>query len=186
MRRHILIVWLLGAIYQWVVINDTYDCVNFNKYTREKEQISYDNGVTWEDTGQTRRGDLLEANSDDCGYNHIIDRYEDDEVLYEMYEPCWYIEDDSRTSRLNVRVWNKSGTYKMRFALYEEGAYNRGWKDIQTQTDDRFTFPFSFSTFYRVHNYYVKISKMVDGDLYRKYNTNYFAFTGSEIRNECG
>lgn len=43
-------------------------CDNFNKYQQEKEQLSVDGGSTWQDTGSTRRGILLEENSEDCGY----------------------------------------------------------------------------------------------------------------------
>ena len=172
---------IYGAIYQWVVISDTYDCVNYSKYTREKEQISYDSGVSWEDTGQTRRGDLLEANSTDCGYNHILYRYEDDKVLFEMYEPCWSGEGADRRSRLNLRVWNKTENGTVRTKFFREGAYIDGWAYTEPQTDETFTHPFTFSTFYNVHNYYIEIG--VNNSV--KYRTDYFAFTSREIRNEC-
>ena len=55
-------------IYQWVVVSGTYVCNGTNKHQEEKEQRSSDNGVTWEDTGNTRRGSLIEADSVDCGY----------------------------------------------------------------------------------------------------------------------
>lgn len=55
-----------GNIYQWVTISDDYICNGKDKYTKEKEQTSSDGGVTWIDTGRTRQGDLLQANSDDC------------------------------------------------------------------------------------------------------------------------
>lgn len=177
---------IADTIYQWAEISDDFVCANFNKYTKEKEQISYDRGVTWEDTGKTRRGNLIEPNSEDCGYNHILFRYEDDELLFEMYEPCWLIDGDTRRPNLNLRVWNKTENDIMRFTLYEEGAYNRGWGDTQPQIDDRFTMKFSLSGFYTVHNYYIVIGKFDNkGWLHRKYQTRYFNFTSSEIRNEC-
>ena len=55
-------------IYQWVVVSGTYVCNNGNKYQEEKEQRSSDNGATWQDTGRTRQGSLIEVNSTDCGY----------------------------------------------------------------------------------------------------------------------
>lgn len=55
-----------GNIYQWVTISDDYICNGKDKYTKEKEQTSSDGGKTWIDTGRTRQGDLLQANSDDC------------------------------------------------------------------------------------------------------------------------
>ena len=53
---------------QWVA--DTgYVCVGFDKYNKEKEQVSYNSGISWADTGNTRAGStLIEANSTDCGY----------------------------------------------------------------------------------------------------------------------
>lgn len=54
-----------GNIYQWVSTSDTM-CTGVNKYKVEKRQVSIDFGVTWEDTGETRQGDLLQTNSPDC------------------------------------------------------------------------------------------------------------------------
>lgn len=53
---------------QWVA--DTgYVCVGFNKMNKEKEQVSYNSGISWADTGNTRAGStLIEQNSTDCGY----------------------------------------------------------------------------------------------------------------------
>lgn len=54
--------------YRWVTVSGEYVCVGHNKYTVEKEQTSSDGGKTWTDTGNTRQGDLIEANSTDCSY----------------------------------------------------------------------------------------------------------------------
>ena len=56
-----------GYVYQWVNVPDTFVCGGFDKYTQEKEQRSSD-GIVWIDTGRTRQGSLIEANSIDCGY----------------------------------------------------------------------------------------------------------------------
>lgn len=53
-------------IYQWV--EDGFMCDNFDKYVQEKKQVSYDEGTTWQDTGETRKGTLIEEKSADCGY----------------------------------------------------------------------------------------------------------------------
>lgn len=55
-----------GNIYQWVTISGDYVCNGKDKYTKEKEQTSSDGGITWTDTGRTRQGYLLQANSTDC------------------------------------------------------------------------------------------------------------------------
>ena len=40
------------------------------KYYKQKKQVSYDNGVTWQDVSpaEYQKGDLYEADSNDCGY----------------------------------------------------------------------------------------------------------------------
>ena len=42
----------------------------FCKYYKQKKQVSYDNGVTWTDVSplETRKGELYESYSTDCGY----------------------------------------------------------------------------------------------------------------------
>lgn len=45
-----------------------YLCEGYDKYSQQKEQVSYDGGTTWTDTGNVRKGTLLEKNSVDCGY----------------------------------------------------------------------------------------------------------------------
>lgn len=55
------------AITRWVIVSGDYVCVGNDKYNREKEQISYDEGVTWTDTGAVRAGStLIETDSQDC------------------------------------------------------------------------------------------------------------------------
>ena len=55
-----------GNIYQWVTITDDYICNGKDKYAKEKEQSSSDGGKTWIDTGRTRQGGIIQANSADC------------------------------------------------------------------------------------------------------------------------
>ena len=47
--------------------------VQYNKYERLRKQVSYDNGVTWADVepAEYQKGNLLEINSRDCGYNLV-------------------------------------------------------------------------------------------------------------------
>ena len=56
---------VIDTIYQWV--NDGTTCDGWSKYKLEKQQKSTDGGVTWTDTGATRKGDLVASCSDDCG-----------------------------------------------------------------------------------------------------------------------
>ena len=56
--------------YRWVTVSGEYVCVGYNKYSIKKKQQSVDGGTTWTDVSpiETRQGDLIEANSADCGY----------------------------------------------------------------------------------------------------------------------
>ena len=56
------------TLYQWVTVQNEYICNGYDKYVKEKQQKSTDGGVTWTDTGNTRQGDVIELNSEDCGY----------------------------------------------------------------------------------------------------------------------
>ena len=64
-----------GNIYQWVVISGDYVCNGKDKYTKEKEQTSSDGGIIWTDTGRTRQGYLLQANSADCNEHTVEYRW---------------------------------------------------------------------------------------------------------------
>lgn len=64
-----------GNIYQWITISDDYVCNGKDKYTKEKEQTSSDGGKTWTDTGRTRQGSLLQANSTDCNEHTVEYRW---------------------------------------------------------------------------------------------------------------
>ena len=50
--------------YRWA--DDGYVCDGTDKYENKKYQISYDNGVTWYDYGETMKGDLIESSSLAC------------------------------------------------------------------------------------------------------------------------
>ena len=50
--------------YRWIKAD--YVCDNGNKYNGYKQQVSYDNGGNWSDTGVVNIGDLIEENSKDC------------------------------------------------------------------------------------------------------------------------
>ena len=57
--------------YRWVVVDGQTECVGYDKYSVEKKQQSVDGGTTWIDVSplETRAGEVIEANSADCGYN---------------------------------------------------------------------------------------------------------------------
>ena len=56
----------LSYLEEWRVVQGEYTCENFNKYAIEAEYVSYDSGQSWEPTGQTRTGQMIEPLSTDC------------------------------------------------------------------------------------------------------------------------
>ena len=57
--------------YRWKAApTDDYLCSGTSKYYKVYYEVSYDGGQTWQHAvpEQTKRGDLIEANSTDCGY----------------------------------------------------------------------------------------------------------------------
>ena len=52
---------------------DSYICEFFSLYKKEVEYISYDNGKTYEPSGNVRKGDLIEHYSETCGYVPLIE-----------------------------------------------------------------------------------------------------------------
>lgn len=54
-------------IYRWESTDETM-CDGYDKYKLERQQVSTDNGQTWTNTEVTRKSELIEHNSFDCGY----------------------------------------------------------------------------------------------------------------------
>lgn len=79
----------IQTLYRWVTLDLTeeYECVGFDKHYKQKQQKSDDNGKTWTDTGVTRVGDLVQANSKDCGY--VLTEWKEvkGEFICEEYDP---------------------------------------------------------------------------------------------------
>ena len=57
----------LTPIYKWEDSDETM-CDGTSLYYKSYEWVSYDNGVTWEKTGNTRAGTLIEKDASECGY----------------------------------------------------------------------------------------------------------------------
>lgn len=87
-----------GIKYRWVTldISSGYECVGTNKHFKQEQEISTDGGQTWTKTGETRAGDLYQANSLDCGYEVIEWLPVDGQYICEEYDPSvsWVLLDD--------------------------------------------------------------------------------------------
>ena len=56
--------------YRWYTSQDEYICSGTTKYEKQYYQVSNDGGETWSNVSpvKTRRGSVIEYNSEDCGY----------------------------------------------------------------------------------------------------------------------
>lgn len=79
----------IQTLYRWVTLDltDEYECVGFDKHYKQKQQKSDDNGKTWEDTGVTRAGDIVQVDSADCGYVLTEWKEVEGEYICEEYDP---------------------------------------------------------------------------------------------------
>lgn len=59
-----------SIMYKWIILDNQYECVGYDKYEKMQKYESYDNGQTWEPVSPVEYmvGRLIEVNSTDCGY----------------------------------------------------------------------------------------------------------------------
>ena len=91
----------IKPIYRWTELASEIVCYNGDSYTTEFREVSYDNGLTWERTGESRRGNLIEEHSAQCEECKVEFRWENTEitacngynqtVLQQQYfsDDCW-------------------------------------------------------------------------------------------------
>ena len=141
-------------IYQWVVVSGTYVCDGTNKYQEEKEQRSSDNGATWQDTGRTRQGSLIEVNSTDCGYIEYIYRWITESGTYICDGNNKYQKQKEQRSSDNGVTWEDTGntrrgslieadsedcgygTQYLTFVALEDGTFSFTQNNIQYSLDN--------------------------------------------------
>lgn len=59
--------WGSDFLYRWVDVEGEYMCNGYDKYTKKKQEVSYDNGVSWDPVPNSDRiGELVERFSSDC------------------------------------------------------------------------------------------------------------------------
>ena len=108
--------------YKWVKAD--YVCDNGNKYNGYKQQVSYDNGGNWSDTGVVNIGDLIESNSRDCGY---------DEQWFVMTGDNDFICDGaSKYKKKEMKYTRDSGTT---WNSFEPQKYEKGDLIAETSSD---------------------------------------------------
>lgn len=97
-----------GVIYQWIPTGE-YICQGYNKYMKEKQVYSTDNGSTWTDTGNRRTGGLIEADSPYCGYEQYIYQWVDVAGEYVCQGTTKYKKQKEQRSSDNGQTWEDTG-----------------------------------------------------------------------------
>ena len=108
-------------------IEDTgYMCVGYDKYNKEKEQISYDSGSTWTDTGNTKAGStLIEHNSEDCGYVPITRWVADTGYVCVGYDKK--NKEKEQISYDSGNTWTDTGNTRAGYTLIEQNSEDCGY-----------------------------------------------------------
>lgn len=110
--------YITDPIYQYNISPDEFICKGYDKYEKLVYQVSTDGGYTWENVvpEQTKQGDLIEENSEDCGYK--VWKQVEGEYYCDKYR-SYYIQVEK------LQAYHKNGTpfepveYKMGEPLWD-------------------------------------------------------------------
>ena len=116
------------TLYQWVTVQNEYICNGYDKYVKEKQQKSTDGGVTWTDTGNTRQGDVIELNSEDCGYV-VNKRWVTVEGEYICNDYNKYAKEKEQQSTDGGVTWTDTGNTRQG-TLIESNSEDCGYKPV--------------------------------------------------------
>ena len=111
------------TVTRWIVAEGEFICQGVNKYQKQKEQISEDSGQTWQDTGNTRAGSLIEKNSYSCGY--VSFRWVDvpGEYVCQGYDKYQKQKEEKTT---DGQTWTPTGRERAG-SLIERNSYSCGY-----------------------------------------------------------
>ena len=104
----------ITPIYKWEDSDETM-CDGTSLYYKSYEWVSYDNGVTWEKTSNTKAGTLIQEESTDCGYSSrtITDVSEDCEGFTKVITTTIYNQESSDSGQTWVTTSStSSATYE--------------------------------------------------------------------------
>ena len=175
---------------QWVA--DTgYVCVGFDKYNKEKEQVSYNSGISWADTGNTRAGStLIEQNSTDCGYvpTPSIRWVADTGYMCVGYDK--YNKEKEQQSTDGGEHWTDTGNTRAGSTLIEHNSTDCGYDPSHDYSTEYLTTEALGSGYIRLSNQHendyplsnIQYSKNDGAWKSYTYNTRISVATGDKIR----
>jgi len=156
---------------------DGYICDSYNKYARLRKYISEDN-VNWYETDIYKRGELIEENSEDCGYiypisgdctvwyfdgNTICEGVDKYEYLRKMVRNC----PDHDCEDCDTE-WHTTNVYK-RGELLEHNSFDCGYLPIENYYLWRY-----IGTICDGYNKYERLQKYISEDGNKWYATQIF------------
>lgn len=117
--------------YRWNTAQSEYICSGTTKYQKQYYQVSNDSGKTWQNVSpeKTRRGSVIEYNSEDCGYVPPTPQYRwvnTSSKICSGYDQ--YYVAVKQVSNDGGKTWsNVSPTETQRGTLYQADSYNCGY-----------------------------------------------------------
>lgn len=103
-------------------------------YRKQKEQVSYDNGQTWIDTGNFREGEVLEnpSNCEAIQYRWIeLDASEGYYCQMETYNKFTVEVEEVSTDGI---IWNRTGNQRQGETVIETNSVDCGYNSITTES----------------------------------------------------
>lgn len=103
-------------------------------YRKQKEQVSYDNGQTWIDTGNFREGEVLENPSNCVAPQYRWIELSSDEGYYCNFNTQAKYTLQVEEVSLDGVIWNRTGNQRQGSTLIEENSSDCGsWDVFDTQ-----------------------------------------------------
>ena len=129
-----------GYTVQWVILPDQFICEEYSKYHKEMKQVSHDNGAHWVNTEVYRRGNLIETNSEYCGYRPTTEeKWENEGYMCEGYSK--YNRQRKYTRPVGGTEWTATDQYRRgsfiegnsEYCGYEPPAVQYKWEQDPTE-----------------------------------------------------
>ena len=164
--------------YRWVDIDISVDyvCDNYNKYYKQKKQVSYDSGATWQNVVPTeyRVGSIYEYDSSDCGYLEI-ERWVTVSGDYMCSGTTKYTKERKEIIYDGGETWTATSDYRMGSTVIEYYSTDCGYVPPM---NDKLRLKYSDSTTYTAP---CDSSSELTTASTRPYGYNFSAITSAEI-----
>lgn len=116
-----------GYTTRWTEVSDDYTCDSFNKYKKLIEEAFINN--EWKPTGKSKKGNLIESNSSDCGYSH-----EDTQWILTEETECSgsnkvKVEKEQKWNK-DTETWEDTGNTRASTTVVEANSPDCGYNEL--------------------------------------------------------